>query len=76
MLPLRVGFRQSGNEYLVDPLLCAVEPPMADMLELSKLASYGHRVTYSPSINRQCHTYAITEQADPRAYAIHRVFSR
>ena len=49
---------------------------MATMLELRKLSSYGYKVTYSASINRQCHTYAVTERRDARSHALHRVFTR
>lgn len=76
LLPLRIGFWRVGNEFKADPLLCAVEPPMATMLELRKLSSYGYKVTYSASINRQCHTYAVTERRDARSHALHRVFTR
>lgn len=76
LLPLRIGFWRKGNAYEPVPLLCAVEPPMADMLELKKLSAYGHKVTYSPSMNRQCHTYAITERRDARSLALRRVFTR
>ena len=76
LLPLRIGYWREGQVYRPDPLLCAVEPPMANVLELKKLASYGHKVTYSASINRQCHTYAVTERRDARSHALHRVFTR
>ncbi len=76
LLPLRIGFWRVDNEFRPDPLLCAVEPPMATMLELRKLSSYGYKVTYSASINRQCHTYAVTERRDARSHALHRVFTR
>ena len=76
LLPLRIGFWRVDNEFRPDPLLCAVEPPMATMLELRKLSSYGYKVTYSASINRQCHTYAVMERRDARSHALHRVFTR
>ena len=76
VLPLRIGFWRSGQTYKPDPLLCAVEPPMADILELKKLSGYGHKVTYSASMNRQCHTYAITERRDARSLTLRRVFTR
>jgi len=76
LLPLRIGYWRDGEAFRPDPLLCAVEPPMANVLELKKLRSYGHKVTYSASINRQCHTYAVTEHRDARSHALHRVFTR
>jgi len=74
--PLRVGLVRRGGRYAPDPLLAAVEPHTAALLELSRLAPFGPRVAYAPSRNRQAHSYAVVERRDPRAPALRRVFVR
>ena len=76
LVPLRIGLRLEGGSYIPDPLLTAVEPPAARMLELSKLSGFPGRILYHASRNRQCHTYAVTERRDARSLALKRVFSR
>ncbi|EIE18073.1 hypothetical protein COCSUDRAFT_26470 [Coccomyxa subellipsoidea C-169] len=81
LAPLRIGFwRQKAPGkppgYVPDALLCAVEPPAAQLLELSRLAAFGEGLTYAPSRNRQCHLYAVTQRRDPRSLALKRVFVR
>ena len=81
--PLRVGLWRlpgiNGNasgHYVADPLLCAVEPLTAQLLELPRLANFGAGLSYAPSRNRQCHTYTVTERRDARSLALKRVFVR
>jgi len=83
--PLRVGLWRRHTPgpdgaprpgYWPDPLLCAVEPPTAHLLELARLAPLGPRIGYAPSRNRQAHTYAVTERRDARSLALRRVFVR
>lgn len=81
LAPLRIGFwRQKAPGkppgYIPDTLLCAVEPPAAQLLELSRLAAFGDGLTYAPSRNRQCHLYAVTQRSDSRSLALKRVFVR
>ena len=79
--PLRVGLvrpRGDPSEPLTpDPLLSAVEPPTAALLELARLAPFGAgRISYAPSRNRQAHAYAVTERRDARSLPLKRVFIR
>lgn len=83
--PLRVGLWRRHTPgpdgaprpgYWPDPLLCAVEPPTAHLLDLARLAPLGPRIAYAPSRNRQAHTYAVTERRDARSLALRRVFVR
>lgn len=79
--PLRVGLvRPRGDpaEPLTpDPLLSAVEPLTAALLELARLAPFGAgRISYAPSRNRQAHAYAVTERRDARSLPLKRVFIR
>ena len=81
MAPLRVGLvrpRGDPSEPLTpDPLLSAVEPPTAALLELARLAPFGAgRISYAPSRNRQAHAYAVTERRDARSLPLKRVFIR
>ena len=76
LTPLRMGFTwESGADcYTLDPLLRAVEPPTAALLDLPKLAAAA--VTYFPSRNRQTHLYAVNERANARSIALKRLFLR
>jgi pyruvate/2-oxoglutarate dehydrogenase complex dihydrolipoamide acyltransferase (E2) component len=79
--PLRVGLvrpRGDPSEPLTpDPLLSAVEPPTAALLELARLAPFGAgRISYAASRNRQAHAYAVTERRDARSLPLKRVFIR
>lgn len=86
LTPLRIGFWRR-HEILLDPavspsqlyrpdvLLCAVEPQVATMLELQKLSKFSNLV-YSPSRNRQCHTFTVLEKRDTRSLTLKRVFLR
>jgi acetyl-CoA carboxylase/biotin carboxylase 1 len=81
LAPLRIGFWRravpgQAPGYAPDPLLCAVEPPAARLLELPRLAAFGPGLTYAPSRNRQCHLYAVTQRRDARSLALKRVFVR
>ena len=59
-----------------DVLLAAVEPFGAQVLELQKLDGYRGRIGYSPTRNRQCHMYTITERPNARSAPLKRVFLR
>ena len=59
-----------------DVLLAAVEPFGAQVLELQKLNGFRGRVGYSPTRNRQCHMYTITERPNARSAPLKRVFLR
>ena len=78
--PLRIGFWREGKgadaQYVPNVLLSTVEPIAADLLEVKRLASFGDRLTYAPSRNRQSHMYSITERRDARSLALRRVFLR
>ena len=76
LTPLRMGFTwdSAAGCYALDPLLRAVEPPTAAVLELQKLAAATP--TYLPSRNRQTHLYAVNERANARSIALKRLFLR
>ena len=89
LAPLRIGFWRSAAPaadaaaaadkaaaYVPDPLLSAVEPTAAQLLELARLAKFGPGLAYSPSRNRQCHMYAVSERRGARSLALKRVFVR
>lgn len=83
LAPLRIGFwrtadaaTDAADAYVPDPLLSAVEPTAAQLLELARLAKFGPGLAYSPSRNRQCHMYAVTERRGARSLALKRVFVR
>jgi len=59
-----------------DVLLAAVEPFGAQVLELQKLDGFRGRIGYSPTRNRQCHMYTITERPNARSAPLKRVFLR
>ena len=69
--PLRIGFWREGKgataQYVPNVLLSTVEPIAADLLEVKRMASFGDRLTYAPSRNRQSHMYSITERRDARS---------
>ena len=62
--------------FVADPLLAAVEPHGAQVLELHKLEGFRGRIGYSPTRNRQFHMYTITERPDARSAPLKRVFLR
>ena len=76
LTPLRVGFTWDAvaERYVLDPLLRAVEPPTAALLELPKLATAA--TIYFPSRNRQTHLYAVNERANAHSIALKRLFLR
>ncbi len=76
LTPLRVGLTWDGKaeRYILDPLLRAVEPPNAALLDLPKLAPAA--ATYHPSRNRQTHLYAVNERANAHSIALKRLFLR
>ena len=76
LTPLRAGFTwaTATEHYVLDPLLRAVEPPTAALLDLPKLASAT--ATYHPSRNRQTHLYAVNERANAHSIALKRLFLR
>ena len=76
LTPLRMGFTWdlAAGSYALDPLLRAVEPPTAAVLELPKLTAAA--ATYFPSRNRQTHMYAVNERANARSIALKRLFLR
>lgn len=83
LAPLRIGFwrgaergADAADAYAPDVLLSAVEPTAAQLLELARLAKFGPGLAYSPSRNRQCHMYAVTERRGARSLALKRVFVR
>jgi hypothetical protein len=83
LAPLRIGFWRApergpdaADAYAPDVLLSAVEPTAAQLLELARLAKFGPGLAYSPSRNRQCHMYAVTERRGARSLALKRVFVR
>ncbi len=59
-----------------DVLLAAVEPFGAEVLELQKLGGFRGRIGYSPTRNRQCHMYTITERPNACSAPLKRVFLR
>ena len=59
-----------------DVLLAAVEPFGAQVLELQKFDGFRGRTGYSPTRNRQCHMYTITERPNARSAPLKRVFLR
>lgn len=87
--PLRCGFLPSASNgdsssdaesggaraYVAEPLLRAVESPIAQLLELQRLP-VGVPLAYAASRNRQCHTYSLMERRDKRSPALKRVFLR
>lgn len=76
LTPLRVGFTldTATERYVLDPLLRAVEPPTAALLDLPKLSSAA--ATYHPSRNRQTHLYVVNERANAQSIALKRLFLR
>ena len=64
------------TSFTPDVLLAAVEPFGAQMLELQKLNGFRGRIGYSPTRNRQCHMYIITERPNARSAPLKRVFLR
>lgn len=76
LTPLRMGFNwdAASGRYALDPLLSAVEPPTAALLDLPKLAKAA--ATYLPSRNRQTHLYAVNERANAHSIALKRLFLR
>ena len=62
--------------FVPDVLLAAVEPFGAQLLELRKLNGFRGKIGYSPTRNRQCHTYTITERPNARSAPLKRVFLR
>ena len=46
------------------------------VLELQKLAGPNRQITCSSSIDRQCHTYALTERLNKRSLPLKRIFTR
>ena len=74
-LPERMGFWREGNCYKEDALVGAVEPIAAEVLELERLAGAGRSIRHCASLDRQCHTYLVTEGTDTRN-AFTRVFTR
>ena len=59
-----------------DNTLSAVEPPVACLLELQRLAGFGQGVLYTPSRNRQSHLYTVSERRSPTSIALKRIFLR
>ena len=59
-----------------DQTLSAVEPPVACLLELQRLAGFGQALTYTPSRNRQSHLYTVSERRSPTSIALKRIFLR
>ena len=59
-----------------DDMLGAVEPFGAQLLELQKLSGFQGQIRYSPTRNRQCHIYVITERLNARSAPLKRVFLR
>ena len=59
-----------------DVMLGAVEPFGAQLLELQKLSGFQGQIQYSPTRNRQCHIYVITERLNARSPPLKRVFLR
>ena len=76
LTPLRMGFTwdDASERYALHPLLRAVEPPTAALLDLPKLAAAA--ATYFPSRNRQTHLYAVNERANVHSIALKRLFLR
>lgn len=62
--------------YSPDPMLGAVEPFGAQLLELQKLSGFEGQIRYTPTRNRQCHIYVITERLNARSAPLKRVFLR
>eukprot|EP00887_Chlorella_sp_A99_P005434 scaffold1.g5434.t1 len=58
-----------------DPVLCRLEPPLAAVLEVARLAPFG-RVGHASSRNRQWHMFSAAERKDARSLALKRVFLR
>ena len=59
-----------------DVMLSAVEPFCAQLLELQKLSGFPGQIRYTPTRNRQCHVYVITERLNARSAPLNRVFLR
>ena len=59
-----------------DVMLSAVEPFCAQLLELQKLSGFPGQTQYTPTRNRQCHVYVITERLNARSAPLNRVFLR
>ena len=75
--PLPPSSTSSGTlTFGPDVLLAAVEPFGAEVLELQKLDGFRGRIGYSPTRNRQCHMYTITERPNARSAPLKRVFLR
>lgn len=62
--------------YSPDDMLSAVEPFGSQLLELQKLSGFEGRIQYTPTRNRQCHIYVITERLNARSAPLKRVFLR
>lgn len=76
LMPLRVGFNQVEGAYTQAPFGSSVEPISADVLELERLQGHQRTIKHSSSMDRQCHTFVVTETAGARAPPLTRVFSR
>lgn len=76
MLAIRTGLWKDDQEYKPDPLTSFVEPISSEVLELERLPSAGRTIKHCCSMDRQCHTYLITEQSSKRAPPLMRVFTR
>jgi acetyl-CoA carboxylase/biotin carboxylase 1 len=74
--PLKTAlyFSQTENQFVLDPVLCRMEPPTARCLESEKLISFP-KASYSCSRNRQWHIYSACE-GNGRSIALKRVFAR
>lgn len=76
LMPVRNGFvwDEAKAAFQYEPCLRQVEPPVACLLELDKLAA--HKTIYNPSRNRQWHLYACSERKDSRSPSLRRTFLR
>lgn len=70
--PMRHSFywSQEGHYFVEEPILRHVEPPLSNLLELSKLKGYSN-VRYAPSRDRLWHIYTVVDKP-----AIRRMFLR
>ena len=48
----------------------------AQVLELQRLSGPNRQIECSSSIDRQCHTYALTERLNKRSLPLKRIFTR
>jgi hypothetical protein len=80
LAPLRIGCRVVPDKpevyYSPDIVLSAVEPSTAELLELSRLSTFGGKLVYAASRNRQYHTWVAQERKDPRSMPLKRAFVR